>query len=365
MTPEAKAKAIETGAWGTIGVLLVISGIALLYGARDVIVLFAVALLLSYTLLPAVSWVEMLLPPRVSRNVALAGIYISLLVVIASLATAIGGRAVEEGAALFNRLPQLLSDPGWIDRLPLPTWVGPLRLTITDALHRELANPGKTLLPYLEFVAKAIALRAGSLLYVILIPVLAFFFLKDGDTIRELTLDLVGSPARRASFDLTLMEIHSVLGRYIRALLLLSVATFIAYTIFLSVIRVPYAVLLATTAALLEVIPVVGPLAGGLAVMLVAILTGFPHLLWILVFWAVYRVFQDYVLSPWLMSAGVEVHPLLVLFAVLAGEELAGIPGMVFSVPVVAVTGVLLRRIILTRSQHRLAATPVVEAPKP
>src|SRR5215204_240969 len=112
MTTAAKARTIEQGAWGTIGVLLVVFAIALLYGARDVIVLFAVALLLAYTLLPAVAWVETMLPPRVSRNVALAGIYISLLALIATVATAIGGRAVEEGAALFNRLPQLLSDPG-------------------------------------------------------------------------------------------------------------------------------------------------------------------------------------------------------------------------------------------------------------
>lgn len=123
---------------------------------------------------------------------------------------------------------------------------------------------------------------------------------------------------------------------------------------FLSTIRLTYAVLLATTAALLEIIPVVGPLAGGLAVLLVAILTGFSHVLWIVIFWVVYRLIQDYVLSPWLMSTGVEVHPLLVLFGVLAGEELAGIPGMVFSVPVIAVSGVLLRRLIVVRNQRRL-----------
>jgi predicted PurR-regulated permease PerM len=291
----------------------------------------------------------------VSRNIALAAIYIGLIALLVSLATVIGGRAVEEGSALVSRLPELLRDPAWVDRLPLPGWLGMLRITITDAMHRELADPGKTLFPYLEFVAKAIALRAGSVLYVVLIPVLAFFFLKDGDSIRKVSLDLIGSPERREHVDRTLTEIHSVLSRYITALLLLSLATFTAYSLFLSTIGLPYAVLLATTAALLEVIPVVGPLAGGLAVLLVAILTGFSHILWIVIFWAVYRLVQDYILSPLLMSAGVEVHPLLVLFGVLAGEELAGVPGMVFSVPVIAVSGVLLRRVILVRSQRRLS----------
>jgi predicted PurR-regulated permease PerM len=334
--------------------LFVVFGLALLYGARDVIVLFAVALLLAYMLLPVVKGVETMLPPRVSRNVALAVIYIALIVILVIVVTIIAGQVVEEGVSLISRLPELLRDPAWIDRLPLPGWLGVLRITITDALHRELADPGKTLLPYLEVVARAIALRAGSMLYLVLIPILAFFFLKDGGSIREITLDLTESPEQRQSVERTLMEIHSVLSRYIRALLLLSVATFTAYTVFLSTIRLPYAVLLATTAALLELIPVVGPLAGALAILLVAILTGFPHLLWILIFWLVYRLIQDYVLSPWLMSTGVEVHPLLVLFGVLAGEELAGIPGMVFSVPVIAVSGVLLRRVIMTRTKRRL-----------
>ncbi len=50
----------------------------------------------------------------------------------------------------------------------------------------------------------------------------------------------------------------------------------------------------------------------------------------------VYRIFQDYVLSPYLMSSRIELHPMLVLFGVLAGEQLLGIPGMFFSVPAMA-----------------------------
>jgi predicted PurR-regulated permease PerM len=59
----------------------------------------------------------------------------------------------------------------------------------------------------------------------------------------------------------------------------------------------------------------------------------------------VYRIFQDYVLNPYLMSAGVEIHPLLVLFGVLAGEEIAGVPGMFFSVPLIAALRVILVRL--------------------
>src|SRR3954454_24943796 len=129
----AKTRAIQLAAWSTVGVSLVVFGLALLYGARDVIVLFAVALLLAYMLLPVVHWVETVLPPRGSRNVALAVIYIALILILVSVARIIAGRVVEEGVSLISRLPGLLGNPAWIDRLPLPAWLGMLRSTITDA----------------------------------------------------------------------------------------------------------------------------------------------------------------------------------------------------------------------------------------
>src|SRR6185369_8506629 len=110
----------------------------------------------------------------------------------------------------------------------------------------------------------------------------------------------------------------------------------------------PYPALLAGLAALLEFIPVVGPLVGSVTIVMVAGFADYEHLLWLVVFLVVFRIFQDYVLNPYLLSAGVEIHPLLVLFGVLAGEQIAGIPGMFFSAPVIASL-----RVIWNRLQHR------------
>jgi len=88
-------------------------------------------------------------------------------------------------------------------------------------------------------------------------------------------------------------------------------------------------------------------------ILLVAAFTGYPHLLWITIFLVCYRIFQDYVLSPFLMSAGVEIHPLLILFGVLAGEQIGGVPGMFFSAPVIAALRVFYVRL---RRQRRAGA---------
>ena len=80
-------------------------------------------------------------------------------------------------------------------------------------------------------------------------------------------------------------------------------------------------------------------------VFLAATLSGANHILTILALLIAYRFFQDYILSPHLMSSGVELHPLLVIFGALAGAELAGIPGMFLSVPVLATLRVFYFRV--------------------
>jgi len=90
---------------------------------------------------------------------------------------------------------------------------------------------------------------------------------------------------------------------------------------------------------------VVGPLTGMVLSVAVATFSGYPNWGWMIVFLIVYRVFQDYVLSPWLLGSGVELHPILVLFGVLVGETVAGIPGLFLSVPAMAIIRIIYRHL--------------------
>ena len=138
---------------------------------------------------------------------------------------------------------------------------------------------------------------------------------------------------------------HLLLAQYMRALVLLAAVAFVAYGLFFSLIGVPYGILLAAIAFLLEFIPLVGPLVAAVTILMVAGLSGFHHLLWILVFLAVFRVFQDYVLSPHLLSKGAKLHPLVVIFGILAGGQIAGITGSFLSVPVLATLRIVYRQL--------------------
>jgi predicted PurR-regulated permease PerM len=149
-----------------------------------------------------------------------------------------------------------------------------------------------------------------------------------------------------------------------RALVILALSASFTYGVFFAIMGVPYAVLLAALAFPMEFIPMLGPLAASIIILLVAAFSGYHHLLVIAAFLGAYRIFQDYVLSPHLMSAGMELHPLLVIFGVFAGEQIGGIPGAFLSVPVMAVLRMVYARVERGRVRKEIVSPEVVEAPQ-
>lgn len=320
--------------------------VAIVYLARHTLVIFALAIFLAHLLAPLVDRVERLIPRRVSRNVALAIVYLALIGIVTAILIAIGAKIGEQASALAGKLPEALKgDP--ISRLPLPAWLEQWRPRLAEFVHAQTAGFDDNVLPLLNKIGPGILTGLGSLLPIVLIPILSFFFLKDGLALRDALIKSV-APSRRPLLEEILEDLHLLVAQYIRALTLLAMATFVAYSVFFSIASIPYPVLLASIAGVLEFIPVVGPLTSSVIILIVAGVSGYSHILAILGFLGLYRLFQDYVLSPYLMSSGVEIHPLLVLFAVLAGEQVAGIPGMFFSVPAIAAL-----RIIIVRMRRR------------
>jgi predicted PurR-regulated permease PerM len=118
----------------------------------------------------------------------------------------------------------------------------------------------------------------------------------------------------------------------------------VVYLIFLSLMGVPFALMLGTIGGAMEFIPVVGPLVAGLVMLSVAALTSFAHWAWLLVFLVCWRLVQDYVVSPRVMGTSMELHPLAAIFGVLAGGELAGVLGVYLSIPVMATLRIVWRR---------------------
>ncbi len=341
----------------TFTAAVVLVALYLVYLMRTTIFVFILALLFAYLLSPLVNALYRLLPWSRTRAPALALAYIIFIGLMVLLGIQIGSRVVEQAKDLNSRLPAMLES--W--RTPsqkAPQTVNSLKAEVVDRLRSELAQGSNNLLSKLPELGLKFVSIASDLIYVVIIPILAFFFLKDGTEIRQHALDLIKDSSHRELLDEVMADIHLLLLHYMRALVVLAVAAFTSYTIFFSVTGIPYSVLLAVLAGMLEFIPMVGPLAAAVIIIAVTAASGGPVLA-ILLFLGVYRIIQDYILSPHLMGQGVEVHPLLVLFGVFAGAEVAGVAGTFLSVPILAMTRILYRRI----RRARLNPVPVPVKP--
>jgi predicted PurR-regulated permease PerM len=322
-----------------------------IYEIRRTVMLLALALILAHLLSPAVGFAERILPRRAPRVAALALVYLAFIAVITIAMIPLGSRLSREAVALASRLPDVLaSDP--LSRIPLPSAFEGMRPGLNNFVQDRLAELGEAVGPMLSAAGSHILTGLGAVAGAVLIPIIAFFLLKDGAGIRDAIVESFEGERREVVQDI-LGDIHHLLAEYIRSLVLLALAAFAFYGVFLASTGAPYPVLLAGFAATLEFIPAVGPFVGAATILLVTGVAGYTHLLALFIFLVLYRIFQDYVLSPYLMSAGVKIHPLMVLFGVLAGEQLAGVPGMFFSVPVMAA----LRLILVRLRRRRLGST--------
>ncbi|HLK31449.1 MAG TPA: AI-2E family transporter, partial [Terriglobales bacterium] len=189
-----------------------------------------------------------------------------------------------------------------------------------------------------------LATVAQNIWWLILIPILAVFFLRDGRTFTDVVLMMIGSRPQREFVEGVINDLNDMLAHFIRAQLSLAALALIVYVTFLGIMRVPYALVLGTAGGVLEFIPVVGPFIAAVLMLGVALLMSYQHLLLLAIFLAAWRLVQDYVTLPRIMGESMQLHPLAAIFGVLAGGEIAGVIGVFLSIPIMASLRIVWRR---------------------
>ena len=316
-------------------------GLGFLYVARRTLILFLFAIFFAYLIHPAVARVEKLVK---GRGRAVAIIYLLLLAGLGLFAFFVGPRMTRQGARLGQSMPALIKkfESGQIaqDIGQQRGWSQTTRTYVEQFLvsHRD----------QLSDLAQRIGVRAAAgaqeVWVLFLVPILAIFFLRDAGSFNEVLVSLVQSRAQREFLQDVLADLNRMLAQFIRAQLTLAALSLVAYASFLGVARVPYALVLGCAGGALEFVPVVGPLVAGVAITLVAVLTGYQRWLLLVAFLVGWRLLQDYVIQPRVMGGSVELHPLAALFGVLAGGEIAGVLGVYLSIPVMASLRIVWRR---------------------
>jgi predicted PurR-regulated permease PerM len=336
------ARATWTGA-------LVLLGICAVYLIRRTVFVFVIALLFAYLLYPFMDLVDRRLPSK-TRTPALAVTFILVIGILAAFGVMIGTTVAGEAATLAAQAPSLL------DRLrqaPAPGAQVPLRNQALNWIAGQLRAHYNDIAMLAPRIAAGLISVSRNLIYVVLIPILSFFLLRDGRSILTGLIEII-EPHYETAKD-TLSDVHSLLLLYMRALLLLCCVTLVTFSIVLSAMGVPDAMLLASIAFALEFIPLIGPLSAATIIIAVSIITGYAHLWWVLIFLVAFRLAQDYVLSPVLMGKGIELHPLMIILGVLAGGEIGGVAGIFLSVPVLALIRLFYHQLMKLQAARRLS----------
>jgi len=324
-----------------VTVLLFALALGFLYVARATLIAFLFAIFFAYLMSPLVNRLEKLLHGRV---LAIAVIYSLLLVLVVVFFVVVGPKVTREGARLGQSLPDLLTrlrSGDLTEKLGKEHgWSSATSVFVQSFLN----NHGDDITQLAQRVGLRVADVAKQAWLFFVVPLLSIFFLKDGRAFSDFLLAAIQSRPQREFLENVLNDLNQMLAHFIRAQLTLAALTLVMYSVFLGIMRVPYALVLGTLGGVLEFIPVVGPLAAALVIVSVALLLSYKHWLILVVFLGSWRLIQDYVSSPRIMGESMELHPLAAIFGVMAGGEVAGILGIYLSIPVMASLRIVLRR---------------------
>jgi predicted PurR-regulated permease PerM len=314
-------------------------GLGFVYIARRTLIAFLFAIFFAYLVDPAVSRVQKWTR---SRGRAIAAIYLLFIILLGAFVFLVGSRTEREARRLSESWPTLL------DRVTSGDlahdigrergWSG----ETTQLLQRVLSDP--RLASMAQEVGVRVAEVAKQAWLLIVVPILAIFFLKDGRGFSEVGIAMVQSRPQREFLQDVLADLNQMLAQFIRSQLELAALSMVVYLAFMTATGVPYALVLGTAGGMMEFVPVVGPLVAAVVILGVALLMSYSHWLVLMLFLIAWRLVQDYVVSPRIMGKSMELHPLAAIFGVLAGGEIAGVLGVYLSIPVMASLRIVWRR---------------------
>jgi predicted PurR-regulated permease PerM len=191
--------------------------------------------------------------------------------------------------------------------------------------------------------ASSLAL-ANGLANALLVPVVTFYLLRDWDRMVAYVRDLVPRPALPTVSQLA-GEADEVLGAFVRGQLMVMLALATIYWIGLTLVGVDLALLVAVVAGLASIVPYLGVILGFTLASVAALLQfqSLDALIGVAVVFTVGQILEGMVLTPWLVGDRIGLHPVTVLFAIMAGGQLMGFTGILIALPVASVLAVILR----------------------
>ena len=361
------AKSVFTKHRGLIFFILgIIIVFWLLYTLRSVILPFAFGLVLAYILLPAISWVEKKLPRQgewlqTKRITLIILTYVIVLGLVGILSYYVITAVVNAFLVLVENAPGYIS---WA-LLRLQEWTEFIRQQFPPEMQQQvdkvLLDAGSALGNAIQATfARGISFiptTFGLVFGLAALPIFLFYIMKDWEKLGKGFYSAF-SPGIAEHVRGALSIIEGVLGRYIRAQLLLGFI--VAYLCFIGllILGIPFAPALAAFAGVTEFIPILGPWIGGAAAVIVTLAIAPSKAIWVALLFLLVQLLENNLLVPRIQGSYLRIHPAIVLVLLVLGGYIAGFWGLILAVPLTATIVEIYKYVRRSMQAEEIEQTP-------
>ena len=323
----------------------VVAVVLLLYVARNALFPFVIAGIFAYVLFPAVKGLERVMPwrnrfPDGARVAATSLIYIAALAILIGLLALIIPPAVRQSTDLIQNLPDIYTEARQAAEELIERFSEDIPKEVRDKAEEILADLGDVLLSAIQSVLpKIVSTVTNTFSFVIglaIVPVLLFYFLKDGERLVVSSLSVFPKSARVHAEQIVRI-VNNSLGAYIRAQLLLMLFVGLIVFVGLLLLGIEFAVLLGMVSGIMEAIPVIGPIIGAVPGVVVTLATAPEKIVWVLALYLGTQLVENSLLVPRIQGNAVHMHPIMIMALLIIGSETFGVIGAVAAVPVASV----------------------------
>lgn len=330
--------------WQWLGIGLVL--VFLIWLLSSVIMPFAIAAMLAYLADPLADLLERC---RLKRTLAVSIVFTFMVLVVVGVLLLLVPLVERQIVRVVHSLPRYGK---WVQDVAIPWVQTTLHMdsesldlgSIIEAIRSHIGSISGVVTAAIAKVSKS---GFGIVMWtvnLVLVPVVTFYLLRDWDKMMA-SIDTMLPRRQRPTILRLARESDEVLGAFVRGQLLVMIALGIIYAIGLSLIGLKVGPLIGMAAGLLSFVPYLGFIVG-LGAALIAVLVQFgdwTHIGLMVIVFAIGQAMEGYVLTPRLVGGKIGLHPVAVIFAVLAGGYLFGFTGVLLALPAAAVIMVLVR----------------------
>lgn len=347
MMPIHKTKLFHYAIWIILGMLILYFGWMLrpMFGHiynffKAILAPFIVAMIISYVLNPVV---RTLGGRKVPRTIAVLLIYAVFLAIVAVILINMIPMVMKQLGELDEHLPKItMHTQEVINRIDHSSMPGGIRIGLTNWFFELEQKLAKGLGDFMDNIGATIEVVFNAFI----VPFLVFYILKDFQFFEDKMMQFLPRAQRKPIVRL-MKDIDEALGNYVRGQLLVCVIIGVLAYIGYIIIDMPFALLLAGVVSICNIIPYIGPFLGAAPALVMAFTMSWKQVLLVIVVNCICQTIESNIVSPQVVGRSLQLHPMMIIFALLVGGEIGGVVGLILAVPFFAVCKVVIQHIFV------------------